>query len=104
MNELTPGREPVTYIEIEQDFCQLRFGIGACQAAGLQECFNTMATCQFEEAYTPKPLVLRFCMPNQHNIPGVYVIPSVEKVSTAPTIINPGGGGKRSGPLGQRAS
>lgn len=107
MNELTPGREPVTYVEIEQDFCTRRYGIAPCQAAigvtGQAKCFNTMRTCQDADNYAPEPLTLRFCMPNQDNVPGLYAIPSVMSVSTAPTIINPGGGGRRSGPLGQRA-
>lgn len=107
MNELTSGREPVTYIEIEQDFCSLRYGVAPCAAAlgvtGRDKCFNTMRTCQDAANYTPSPLVLRFCMPAQDVVPGLYAIPSVISVSTAPTIINPGGGGQRSGPLGQRA-
>lgn len=107
MNETKVGRELQTIVEIEQDFCSLRYGVAPCQAAlgitGDRKCFNTRATCQDPERYAPQPLTLRFCKPGER-LPDVYCIPSVASVSTAPTEINPGGGNKNSGPLGKRAS
>lgn len=107
MNEATVGRELQTIVEIEQDFCQHRYGVAPCTAAvgvtGDRKCFNTRATCQDPANYSPQPLVLRFCKPGER-LPDVYCIPSVQSVSTAPTEINPGGGSQNSGPLGKRAS
>lgn len=100
-------REPVTFIEIDQDFCQLTFATGACQAvlgSPSGKCFNTLKTCQSTINFDPEPLTLRFSLKGQKNTPGIYSIPSVMSVSTAPTVINPGGGSKNSGPLGMRAS
>lgn len=100
------AREPITYVEIEQDFCQLRYGVAPCMAAvgvtGNTQCFNTFRTCQDEDNYTRSNITLRFS--NSEPPTGMQAIPSVTRVRTAPTVINPGGGGRRSGPLGQRAS
>lgn len=107
MNETTVGRELQTVVEIDQDFCQHRYGVAPCTAAlgvtGDRKCFNTRATCQDPERYSPQPLTLHFCKPGER-LPDVYCIPSVQSVSTAPTEINPGGGNQNSGPLGKRAS
>ena len=107
MNEATVGRELQTVVEIDQDFCEHRYGESPCTAeigvTGERKCFNTRATCQDPENYSPQPLVLRFCKPGER-LPDVYCIPSVHSVSTAPTEVNPGGGSKNSGPLGKRAS
>src|SRR5690625_4659711 len=42
--------------------------------------------------------------PTITNAQPIQSTPSIKRISTAPTVINPGGGGRRSGPLGQRAS
>src|SRR5699024_2451467 len=101
-------REPVTYIEIDQDFCTRTYGVLPCEAGigvtGSDKCYNTLVTCQDPDNYQRGKLTLRFTADGITPAPGVYGIPSVHSVSTAPTVINPGGGGKRSGPLGQRAS
>lgn len=107
MNETTPGREPVTYVEIDQDVCTCYYTGSRCVNANSGKSYATLATCGDPDskfALNNDPLVVRFCKPRQDNMPGVYAIPSVTKITTAPTVINPGGGGKRSGPLGQRAS
>src|SRR5690554_2972803 len=107
MNELTSGREPVTYVEIEQDICTCYYTGSRCFTTGSQKSYATNATCGDREnlfELNPEPLTLRFTMPHAGNEPGIYAIPSVIKVTTAPTVINPGGGGRRSGPLGQRSS
>jgi len=100
------GRELRTIVEIEQDFCQLAYGVAPCAAAlgvtGDRKCFNTLATCQDPEHYTPGKLVVRFCKPTQ-TLPSVPAIPLVVDVTTAPTEINPGGAGGNSGALGKRA-
>lgn len=106
MNEFTFGREPLQIVEIEQPFCSLTYGTAPCTAAigvtGSRKCFNTSKTCQDTENYDPEPLPLRFCHPYGPK-PPVFCVPSLQKVSTAPTQINVVGGTRSKGPLGVRA-
>lgn len=105
----TPGREPVIYVQIDQDLCQLDYGEAPCEASipetGTRKCFNTRATCQDPDNYDRGSLTLTFCR-NQEDIgvDGLYIIPSVTGISTSPTVLNPGAGGRDSGPLGARAT
>src|SRR5690625_2721726 len=43
-------REPITFVEIEQDFCNLTYGVAPCMAGigvtGNTQCYNTLRTCQ----------------------------------------------------------
>lgn len=102
----TSGREPIVYVEIDQDFCGRTYGTAPCNAqvgvTGARRCFNTLATCQWRSAWQRTVKTLRFT--NVQPAPDPLAIPSVVSVETAPTAINPGGAGSRSGPLGQRAS
>lgn len=105
-NARTSGREPITYVEIDQDFCGQTYGIAPCNAqvgvTGDARCYNTLATCQWRSAWVRTVKTLRFT--DQQDAPERDAIPSVVSIETAPTVINPGGAGSRSGPLGQRAS
>ena len=107
MDEKTSGREPIQIIEIEQDFCKLTYGTAPCTAAigvGSQnKCFNTLATCQDTPNFDHEIKVLRFSKPATARVPMVHSFPFLKSASTAPTIINPGGGKSGSSPLGQRA-
>lgn len=101
------GRQPVTIVEIDQDFCALTYGVSPCTAAvgvtGAQKCFNTIRTCQDRPNFDKSHLTLRFCTPAA-NIPASWqAIPSVKSVSTAPTRLNIGGASDATGPLGRRA-
>src|SRR5690625_2832044 len=99
-------REPITFVEIEQDFCNLTYGVAPCMAGigvtGDTQCYNTLRTCQDADNYDrgTKKLLFSDAQPPA----GMYAVPSIRRIDTAPTVINPGGGGRRSGPLGQRAS
>jgi hypothetical protein len=103
-------REPIQIVEIDQDKCSLSYGTAPCEAAigitGARKCFNTFKTCQDTVNYTlGDPVTLRFAKSNQsiNDIP-VYVIPSLVSASSAPTVLNIGGGDDNSGALGKRAS
>src|SRR5690625_3570994 len=43
-------REPIAFVEIEQDFCNLTYGVAPCMAGigvtGNTQCYNTLRTCQ----------------------------------------------------------
>lgn len=103
-----PGREPVTVIEIDQDFCSLVYGESPCMAAlgttGARKCFNTLKTCQDVANFDKSILTLRFCSPSVSADKKVRAIPTVMSVSTNPTEINVGGGDINQSPLGRRAS
>ncbi len=99
--KIKSGREPVWFVELDLDFCDLTFGVGPCTAvlAGVGlECFNTKATTQDPANYTPSAKTYTFCE-NRAGIPVTSgAIPCVESVSIAPTKITVGRG------LGVRAS
>lgn len=103
------GREPITLVEIDQDFCALTYGVAPCQAVlgvtGDQKCFNTLASCQDEDNFDPESLTLRFCvaMENTGLPKTLTVIPSLLSVTTVPTQINIAGSDRDASPLGQRA-
>lgn len=105
-NARTSGRQPITYVEIDQDFCAQTYGTAPCNArvgvTGDTRCYNTLATCQWRSAWTRTVKTLRFT--DQQDAPERDAIPSVVSIEMAPTVINPGGASSRSGPLGQRAS
>lgn len=109
MNEETVGREPVIYAQIDQDLCNLTYSVAPCTAAlgvtGDEKCFNTRATCQDPDNYDRGSLTLTFAR-NQEDVSvdGLYIIPSLTGISTSPTVLNPGAGGRDSGPLGTRAT
>src|SRR5690554_5532444 len=93
--ELGIGREPVVYVQIDQDACPLVYGVAPCSAAigitGNQKCFNTLRTCQSSGDYTLGTNTLTFTTPRESvGVDGLYVIPSLRSISTVPTRINPG--------------
>lgn len=96
------GREPITLVELDLDYCQLTYGQSPCMAqlgaTGNKLCYNTRATCQDPANYDPAVKTYRFCTA-QAGLPlGLSAIPSVKSVSLAPTKIEVEGG------VGQRAS
>jgi hypothetical protein len=104
----TPGREPVLIVEIEWDQCTLTYGSAPCAAVlgttGPAKCYNTRATCQDGANYARGTFTQRYCRP-QDGVPLSWgCIPSLLSVSTVPTILNPGGGDRNSGPFGNRAT
>lgn len=112
MNETTVGREPIQIIEIKQPSCGNTFASAPCTATGTGDtkCYNTFATCQDTPNYTATTLSLFFTKPNLgHEVldttggSPLYLIPSLSKASTAPTVINIGGSSRSSSPLGLRA-
>ena len=108
---MTIGREPVTVVELDQDLCQLTYGVAPCAAAlgvtGPRKCFNTIASCQDEDNYSlGDPLTLRFVTPNEwHGLPRtLLLIPSLVSVGTTPTRINLASGNPDASPLGERGT
>jgi len=119
-DETTVGREPVQIVELEQPACASTYGIGTCAAVvndtGTRKCFNTRSSCQDPDNYDPTALLVwRFAKPAAVLPRDLYEesgfatfktnpIPSLLSVSTNPTRINVGGGGRDSSPLGRRST
>lgn len=107
----TSGREPVQVFEIKQPSCSNTYGVAPCTASGSSKCFNTRATCQDTENYNQDANIFwRF----SHAIDAIPfddvtsekapVIPSLQSVSSQPTVINAGGGSDDISVLGVRSS
>lgn len=96
------GREPITLVELDLDYCANTYGQSPCAAVlgvtGNKLCYNTRATCQDPDNYDPAAKTYRFCSARSVLPLGLTAIPSVKSVSLAPTKLEPEGG------LGQRAS
>jgi len=108
VSELTLGREPVTIVEIDQDFCSRVYGTAPCLAAlgvtGASKCFNTLKSCQDVANYAKTTLTLKFTKPNSGFPKGEYYIPSLVSVSNNPSELSIGSSDPSSRPLGRSAS
>ncbi len=86
------GRRPVTIVEIDLDYCQLEYGVGACPAVlgvdSLVKCYNTKKTCAVPAAYDPVAKTYRFS--NRELGPGIPHIPCLNAVTFVSTKIDPG--------------
>lgn len=96
------GREPITIVELDLDYCTLTYGVAPCMAAlgftGDDRCYNTRFSCQDPDNYTPAAKTYRFCTPVSNMPASLAAIPSVKGFSSAPTKLDIGAS------LGQRAS
>lgn len=115
--ETVSGRQPITIVEIDQDFCTRSYGVAPCTAevgvTGTQKCFNTLVSCQdtanFDLADESPPagtgkITLRFSTPAENLPRDVTLFPFVVEVTTTPTEVNLGGADKNTSPLGRRAT
>lgn len=107
-----PGRQPITLAELHLDRCTLTFGTSPCEAVlgvtGTSYCYNTRATCQDPDNYSPTPCAYRFCSPSaplpviiSGDSPAAFeapVVPSLRDATFTPAAIDVSGG------LGQRAA
>lgn len=105
--ELKINRQPMTLVEIDQNQCQLSYGVSPCTAevgvTGSIKCYNTHKTCQDPDNYDRGIITLTFSEGDvDHPITRAW-IPLLQSVNTVPTQINVGGGDRSSEPLGQRA-
>lgn len=93
------GREPVTVVEMEMDFCANTYSVSPCTADGATKCFNTFKTCQDPTNYVKTTKVYRFvssdiAMP----VATLDAIPCLERINRKPPELSPSEG------LGTRAS
>jgi hypothetical protein len=97
------GREPIVFVQIDQDFCNNSYGVAPCTASGSVKCFNTRKTCEDPANYDKGVLTLSFSKSQQQLPPQNGVIPSLVKSDTSPSVINPISTNKNNSALGQRA-
>lgn len=114
------ARQPISIVEIDQDFCELRYGTtngaGTCPAVlGVDstiKCFNTLASCPVPDSFTlgdgspstEGKLTLRFCTPAENLPRDVTLLPYVTDLTSTPTELNIGVGDLSVSPLGTRAT
>jgi hypothetical protein len=104
VNEFTVGRTPLVLVQIDQDFCNLTYGVAPCTASNpSNKCFNTYATCQVQSIFTKGVKTLTFGKPESDLPRNMNILPMLTSVTTAPTKINPTNGNSNISPLGQRA-
>jgi hypothetical protein len=102
-------------VELTQRRCDLRFGIGACEAEGSPLCYQTWATCKFKSAFNldgvyrwrfvPKDQTLRlpYSEASADDITG-HAIPCIRSISTSPTRLNIGSVRRGESPFGVRST
>jgi hypothetical protein len=98
------AREPITIVQIDQDFCSRTHGTAPCTATG-EPCFNTRATCQDPENYAlGDPLELKFVSDRSPQMRDAYYLPLLKSVRIGPAKLNPGGASGSMSALGTRAT
>jgi len=103
------GNEPVTVVELVQDYCDKVYGV-TCNAVlgvtGDNKCFNTYRSCQDSSSFSKLSggLTIRFAKPIQELPLDWQAIPSVRRVNIKPTVLNIGGAAAASGSLGERGT
>ena len=100
-NQISMGRQPFSYVEIDLDYCANSAGVAPCTAAqtGDAKCFNTYKTCNDTANFNLTTKTYRFCSPNSGKVPkGLDAIPCLRGISITPAEITAGKG------LGLRAA
>jgi hypothetical protein len=88
------GKKSLVYVEIEQDYCALNYGVAPCTASipttGAAKCFNTRKTCQDIANFSSDPVVIRFGIDTNYLPQDIECIPSIANWSVSPAIISLG--------------
>lgn len=100
------AREPISIVQIDQDFCSRTYGIAPCTAINEPNCcFNTRATCQDVANYAlGDPLPLKFVKNRSPQMRDDNYLPFLESVRITPAKLNPGGASSGTSALGTRAT
>jgi len=84
----------LVYVEVEQDYCSLTYGVAPCTAAipttGSAKCYNTRKTCQDTVNFTNVPVTLRFGLDVDYLPLEIECIPSIMDWGVSPAIISLG--------------
>lgn len=105
--QLMSQSSPVTVFEIDLDYCDLTFGVGACTAALggqiVRKCYNTWNTCKLKSAFVKGSKTYRFVTPNSGFPVGQNYIPALMSASGRSGTVNVAGADDKLSALGQRA-
>ncbi len=94
-NQISMGRQPFSYIEVDLDYCANTAGVAPCTATetGDAKCFNTYKTCNDVANFNLTTKTYRFCSPNGGKVPkGLDAIPCLRGISITPAEITAGKG------------
>lgn len=84
----------LVYVEVEQDYCALTYGVAPCTASipttGSAKCYNTRKTCQDLVNFDSDPVTLRFGIDVDYLPDSIECIPSIVNWSLSPAIISLG--------------
>lgn len=101
------GKEPIEIVEIDMDYCDLSFGVGACpavlSATTPRKCFNTFFTCPVRQAFDKGVITYRFTQPRPTYPKGTNFFPCLKSVSQRSQMANIAGADDRLNSLGRRA-
>jgi len=100
--------DPVTIVEIDQDYCTRTFGTSPCLAAltgtTVRKCYNTWATCKYKAAYNKGVNTLSFVTKNSGMPVGENYIPALVSASGRSGTVNVAGSDDRMFALGVRTT
>lgn len=84
----------LVYVEVEQDYCALTYGVAPCTASipttGSAKCYNSRKTCQDLPNFDSAPITLRFGLDVDYLPKSIECIPSIVDWSLSPAIISLG--------------
>tara|TARA_R110000868_G_scaffold186079_2_gene428282 strand:- start:2344 stop:4620 length:2277 start_codon:yes stop_codon:yes gene_type:complete len=87
-------RRELVYVEVEQDYCSLTYGVGLCTAAipttGDAKCYNSRKTCQVPLVFANVPVTLRFGLDVDYLPQDIECIASITNWGVSPAIISLG--------------
>ena len=102
------NREPVEWIEIDLDYCNLTFGTAPCTAAlssnTVRKCFNTFHTCKDKENYDKGTLTYKLVQPRSNYPKGETTFPCLISVTGKSATANIAGSDDSLYPLGSRGT
>jgi hypothetical protein len=84
------GRSPCTVVEIDLDYCARTYGVAPCTATFATKCFNTFGTCRDKPNFSKT--VKTYIFSDMLLDVGHQAIPSLQKVVSSPTRIDPSKG------------
>lgn len=101
------NREPVSWIELDMDYCSLTFGSSPCTAAlsagTLHKCWQTFPTCGDTENFTKSTITYKFAQPRSLFPKGATVFPCLVDVTGSSAKANIAGSDPELYALGKRA-
>lgn len=103
------GRDPITWLEVDDEVCSRTFGVGGCPAAlgpdVPRKCYGTFFTCPVKEAFDPVTRTLRYCEA-RGGLPvgGPVMFPVLRAVSEISATVNIAGTDPDMSAFGRRAT